>query len=120
MRGRPKGSEKPAPKPKAMGPPKQLSEEEKAFRQQKQVHPRTTPEDLSVPAEYSRECIGSLVSRFIRTVYARGNEGFRTVRHCERGGYVWKDDPALGCISFPPATYACDWGVEKSLTLVSR
>ncbi|CAM9382184.1 unnamed protein product, partial [Ectocarpus fasciculatus] len=35
MRGRPK-SEEPKPKPKAMGPPRQLSEEEKARRQERQ------------------------------------------------------------------------------------
>lgn len=36
MRGRPK-SEEPKPKAKAMGPPRQLSEEEKARRQERQV-----------------------------------------------------------------------------------
>lgn len=36
MRGRPK-SEEPKPKPKAMAPPRQLSEEEKARRQERQV-----------------------------------------------------------------------------------
>lgn len=37
MRGRPKGPEETKSKPKAMGPPKELSEEEKARRQERQV-----------------------------------------------------------------------------------
>lgn len=37
MRGRPKGLTETKPKAKAMGPPKELSEEQKAHRQERQV-----------------------------------------------------------------------------------
>lgn len=52
MRGRPK-SEEPKPKAKAMGPPRQLSEEEKARRQERQVR-QTEAGEYSIDRQEKR------------------------------------------------------------------